>query len=61
MKQPSPPFHRDVPLQRPQPVEPFNFLRDGDAAACVPSPLGLDAVPLWLRLPGEPGYVPGKG
>lgn len=37
---------------RPLPVKPFNF-----EAQPWPGPGWLDEVPLWLRLPGEPGYV----
>ena len=37
---------------RPDPVEPFDAWTD-------PGPRApLDAVPAWLRLPGEPGHIP---
>jgi|HubBroStandDraft_2_1064218.scaffolds.fasta_scaffold4729914_1 hypothetical protein len=41
-------------------VEPFDFLRDGDALRCMPDPAWI--VPAELRLPtDDPEWQPGNG
>jgi hypothetical protein len=38
-------------------IAPFDFVRDGDAASCVPEPGGV--IPAWLALPtDDPAWMP---
>ncbi len=57
---PPPTISKTEKVREPYRIEPFDFLRDGDAAACIPQPEVV--IPEELRLPtDDERWQPGSG